>query len=102
MLLTHARVTRLAMLILSCFGLSVTPLHAARATLMTWSFEGIVRDVINPGQLTPGLGSLGVGVGAPVSGYVRFETTTPGLNDGIPGASTNSFPGAVTESALTV
>lgn len=46
------------------------------AAPITWAFEGIVRSA-SMGNSSALAGSLGVSVGAPVSGQVTYESTTP-------------------------
>ena len=80
----------------------LAPLALAKAALVTWSFEGTVRDIENPGAIPSDIGSLGVGIGALVSGHVQMEMDTPPANPISPGTSTNVFGGAVLNAAVSV
>jgi hypothetical protein len=65
----------------------------ARALPVTWTFEGTVQQVVSlPSAVT----SLGVGVGAQVTGFVRFESTAPDTRPA------NSISGAYVDSVLQV
>jgi hypothetical protein len=79
----------------------LAPLESAQAALVTWSFEGTVRDILNPERLPGAVGSLGIEVGAQVTGQVQMEMDTPPSNH-IPGAAQNSYAGAVRNTEVTI
>jgi hypothetical protein len=62
---------------------------SARAATITWEFEGTVRSFSTTDPAVAYVAdSLGVGIDAPVTGRVVYESTTPGTTDG-------TYPGAV-------
>jgi hypothetical protein len=77
-----------------------------RSAPITWEFEGRVEIVELSGNLPVGtaelaavLTSLGVEVGAPVMGSVRYESSTP---DDRPEASNARYRGAILHSDATI
>jgi hypothetical protein len=86
------RIGRLALTLLFCL-LSA----GAHAALITWSFTGVVRDIPYAAP-PPAVSSLGVVVGAGVTGYVQFDSATPPL---VPGDTiVGNYAGAVVNAAL--
>jgi hypothetical protein len=86
--------TKLATALLICLS---TPV--AHAALITWTFTGVVRDSVNA-PIPPGLSSLGVAIGAPVTGFVEFESSTPAVNPSDPTVA--NYSGAVVNAAVSV
>jgi hypothetical protein len=79
-------------LALSLLG-AIFAVASARAALVTWSFEGTVRDIEGNLPLPGAIAALGVQVGASASGSVQIETDTPPANPLF--QATNSYAGAV-------
>jgi hypothetical protein len=80
-MLAHSR------FIASCFsGLAMAFAGQARATPITITFTGHVHDLdglqdfSTTGILAPDLASLGVTVGAPVTGHIQYDSDTPNLS----------------------
>jgi hypothetical protein len=71
----------------------------AQAAPITWTFTGIVQ-ALPGGPVPPALGSLGVAVGAAVTGSVRFESDTPKLFPNDP--TVGNYAGAVDQANVTI
>jgi len=80
----------------------LAPFDSAQAVPVTWSFQGTVRDIESPSSLPAAITSLGVAVGAAVTGSVRIETDTPGDVPYFPGQEENGYPGAVQSAGVTI
>lgn len=78
----------------------------AGAVPITWRFTGILRvstssdghayGSATPGQIPAALGALGVEIGAPVTGSLTFESTTPDVS------GYGFYPGAVQSADVTI
>ena len=91
-----------SILVLSLVAL-LAPIDSARASLITWTFQGTVRDIqSNSAGLPSDVSLLGIAVGDTVSGFVRFETDTPDYNAGKPGAGTHYYLDATREGEVSV
>ena len=89
--------TTRARAILGVFAALALSAGDARAALITWVFEGTLRTA--PASIPSALRSLGVEVGAPVSGFLQFESTTPNQSSD---PATGSYLGAVFRNRVTI
>jgi hypothetical protein len=65
---------------------------SAAALPVTWTFTGTLQVVNSPGPLPEAIVDLGVSVGAPVSGFIRFESTIPDVR---PDPGSADYVGAI-------
>ena len=77
---------------------------SAQAIPVTWTFTGTVRDIREPASgadpgTIPALAALGVVPGAPFTGLVTFESTTP---DSDPSATVGRFLGSILDFELAI